>query len=499
MKQSNAFKTLLLKLILCAFAFGAEVHAAGIEDVAPQKTAAQKEFAKLLSSGKHTEALMAWNSAFGNTKFEKTNTGIALHGYLLSKSGLPLFAAHWITSDTDLKKISAPLKAEVINLVATQAVNLPSKDAHKSWRQWIDDQSPLVVKNNKDLNWLKHRLNKTSKKDVSQRARLLWSMSVGAAKLNKAAEAERYIRELKGLDQDFIGEDKIEIQLARVLYQRNRLNEAIDSYTLIPKSSEFWLDAIEERAWAHLRLGNYDKARSDITTLLASTFKDYANAEAYVLAAITNLRICDYPRILEDSRKFKEWHIARIQEMESLADKGVNKEIINILNKMDETGADLSAAAGKLASLPRMALRSVDFVQPINTRTQLIKEIRRAQELKGRLEVMGGSQKLNQLVEWAGRQAQSLRTKSLRELKSLAAQEVKDYRVIVNKLKLAEVEVIHRMNVDESLQGKRGELGEVSQGRDVLVFPFVEEVWVDELDNYQARVKDCPTTKGASL
>lgn len=480
-------------------ALGTEARAAGIEDVAPQKTAAQKEFAKLLSSGQFTEALMAWNSAFGKTRFEKTNTGIALHGYLLSKSGLPLLAAHWITGDTNLRKISSPLKAEVTALVADQAANLSSKDAHRSWRRWIDDQSPLVVRNNKDLNWLKYRLKKTSKRNVDLRARLLWSMTVGAAKLNKAKAAERYIRELKGLNQNIIGEDKIEMQLARVLYQRDRLNEAIDSYSLIPKSSEFWLDAIEERAWAHLRLGNYDKARSDITTLLASTFKDYANAEAYVLAAITNLRICDYPQILKDSKKFKEWHLTRIREMESLADKGVNSEIINILNKMDETGAELSAAAGKLASLPRMALRSVDFVQPINTRSQLIKEIRQAQSLKERLQVMGGSSKLNALVEWAGKQAHSLRAKSLRELKGLAAREVKDYRVIVNKLKLAEVEVIHRLNVDESLQGKRGELGEVSQGRDVLVFPYAEEVWVDELDNYQARVKDCPTSKEASL
>ena len=77
-------------------------------------------------------------------------------------------------------------------------------------------------------------------------------MTVGAAKLNKTKPAERYIRELKGLNQEIIGEDKIEIQLARVLFQKNKLNEAIDSYSMIPKSSEFWLDAIEERAWAHL-------------------------------------------------------------------------------------------------------------------------------------------------------------------------------------------------------------------------------------------------------
>lgn len=302
-------RKLVFKFSLCVLVFAANAYA-GIETVVPQKTKAQKEFSQLLSSGQFSEALMAWNSAFGRSSFAKTDTGVALHGYLLSKAGLPTLGAHWIVSDTNLKKISSKIKPEITSLVSSQAAHLSSKQAHKSWRKLIDDQSPLIVRNNKDLKWLAYRLKKTSKKDVQERARLLWSMTVGAAKLNKTNPAERYIRELKGLNQNVIGEDKVEMQLARVLFQKNQLNEAIDSYSMIPKSSEFWLDAIEERAWAYLRLGNYDKARSDITTLLAPTFKDYASAEVYVLAAITNLKICDYPRILEDGRKFKERHLS---------------------------------------------------------------------------------------------------------------------------------------------------------------------------------------------
>ncbi len=492
-------KKLVLKIsTLFTLLLASPVHAQ-LENVAPQRTGAQKEFAKLIASGQFAEALMAWNSAFGKSSFGKSDTGVALHGYLLAKSGFPLLASQWITRDTNLKKISKQLRPDVTKLIGSQASYLSTKGAHKSWTGWIEDHSPIAIKNSKDLNWIAHRLKKTAKSNSDQRARFLWSLSVGAAKLNKAKLAEKYIRELKGLGQEVVGEDKIEIQLARVLFQRNKLNEAIDSYSLIPKTSEFWLDAIEERAWAHLRLGNYDSARADITTLLAPTFKDYASAEVYVLAAITNLKICDYPQILEDGKKFKERHVTRIREMESLAEKGVNTHISAILTRMDQTGADLAAAAGKLSSLPRMALRSQDFTQAVNTRARLLKEAGEAKALIQRLSVMGGNASLDQLVEWAHREAQQLRTASLRAIKSLAKEEVKEYRVMINKMKLAEVEVIHRFNVDDTLRLKRGKLEKMSHGKDTLVFPYTEEIWVDELDNYQARVKDCPTANKASL
>lgn len=494
--SKQLLRTWTLRLLTLILTSSVEAKA-GVADVLPTKTGAQQELSKLVQSGQFEESLMAWNSALGQNSFSSSDTGIALHAYLLAQVGLPVLASQWITSETRLWKIDNKLRPLVASLVQSQASHLSSYNANKTWKKIIDDHSPLVVRNKKDLNWLKYRLKKTT--DINTKSEILWSLSVGAAKLDQVSLAEKYIKQLKELDQKVITNDKIEMQSARILFQKNKLSQAIDHYSMISKSSEFWLESIEERAWAYLRLANYDKARSDITTLLASTFKDYVSAEVYVLAAITNLKICDYPQILKDSRFFKERHMQRIREMEQLADKGVNTHIMKILDRMDQDGPRLSAAAGQLESLPRMALRSVDFSQSIQTRSQLLVEIKKAQQLKSRLQILGGNSKLDQLLTQAQKKIQALRTQSIKELKMSARHEVKEYRVMVNKLKLAEVEVIHRLNVDETLQGKRSDLGEVSQGRDTLVFPYTDEVWVDELDNYQARVKDCPTTRGASL
>ena len=496
--KPKSFKIWALNLVISMITMPA-AQGLNLEDALPQSTAAQKEFAQLVKDQKFTEALMAWGPTHSRSDYAKSHTGIAVQAYLLAKSGLPLLGSHWIVADTNLNKISKKIRPLIVNLIQQNAGFLTEEEAHKSWKNFLMEQNSIQIQSRKDINRWARTLAKTPKSDIKRRAEIYWALSVGASKINDLRLAEIYIRDLKGLDQKYIAPDKVEMQYARVLFQKNKLNEAIDSYSLISKQSEFWLEAIEERAWAYLKLGNYDKARSDVTTLMAPTFKDYATAEVFVLAAITNLRICDYPQILKDNKRFKETHSERIQEIELLAEKGSNSKIGEILEKMDQTGADLSAAAGKLKYLPRLALRSSKFSFAVNQRAQLVRELQTAKDLSERLNTLGGNVNLAKLQDWAKWQSQKDRTQSLRELKSLAKAEIKDYRININKLKLAEVEVIHHMNIDDSLKGRRGDLGDVSYGKDKLIFPYDDEVWIDELDNYQAQVKDCPTKKGASL
>ncbi|NCN39799.1 hypothetical protein GW916_00985, partial [bacterium] len=298
-------KKWIFKIIVSLSTAHLPLHASSLTEAIPQSTAAQKEFAQLVDAKQYTEAMMAWGPAFSGSKYSKSNTGVAVQAFLMAQSGLPVMASHWIISDTNLDKISDKIKSPIVELIKTNAKFLSASDAHKSWRKVLEELSPIKISSRKELLKATRRLAKTSKKDIKQRAEIYWALSVGASKLNDTRLAEIYIRDLKGLDQDFISKDKVNMQLARVLFQKNKLSEAIDLYSLIPKSSDLWLDAIEERAWAYLRLSNFDKARGDITTLLAPTFKDYTTPEVFVLSAITNLKICDYHRILKDNRMFK--------------------------------------------------------------------------------------------------------------------------------------------------------------------------------------------------
>ena len=118
----------------------------------------------------------------------------------------------------------------------------------------------------------------------------------------------------------------------------------------------------------------------------------------------------------------------------------------------------------------------------------------------GGCELLGGNRELEAILALNKSKSERFRQLAFQRARVLAQTDVKDYRVIINKMHILEAEVIERMHLDDNLKGERSKLSKNDDVKgDVLIFPYTQEVWMDELDNYQARVKDCPTLKGASL
>jgi hypothetical protein len=284
-----------------------------------------------------------------------------------------------------------------------------------------------------------------------------------------------------------------------VLYQRGEIDAALNAYVQIPKSSSLWIESVEERAWAHLRRDDFDKALGETVTLLSPALAPLVGPESYFLANLMSLKACDYPRIFKNSELFKQRQRGRIVELQELADKGVNKNLNALLDRFEKSGVSLEAAGPIIGSLPRSALRDRIFVKNLEVRKEILSEIGLAQgsELGPSLST---SSLLAKGMGSAKVRADQGRSLAQRRLRTLAALELKEYRTILNKMHIVEAEVIERLHVDDSLKGERSKLSKNEDQGDVLVFPYrSDEVWLDELDNYKARVKDCPTLKGASL
>ena len=103
-----------------------------------------------------------------------------------------------------------------------------------------------------------------------------------------------------------------------------------------------------------------------------------------------------------------------------------------------------------------------------------------------------------QLTKYANTAARSQALQ--KRLKQIAKAELKEIEDVVNKLQIVEAEVIQRIHLADSEKMKRQKQGEIKTGKDTLNFPYTGEVWLDELDNYAARIEKCPaTTKQAAL
>lgn len=475
--------------------------AAGPFDYLPSTNGAEKEFQTLMNSGNFRQALIAWNSAHGQSEFGRSANGQATFSYLIYQSGMPFMGLTRLVERTQ----PSSLNRSLLNLW-TQELRV-SPFIQKGWiattGRWKgivnNDPVRLKLKNAADVNKAFAAARQLRKDELSQKTRILWSIATQAPLIGQTDAALKALKLIQESGQTILGKDLVTSVYARVLFQKGEIDAALAAYQQIPKSSNLWIESVEERAWAHLRRDDFDKAVSESVTLLSPALAPLVGPESYFLANLTALKICDYTRIFKNSELFKKRHRNRLSDMQELAKSGTNKHLPPLLERLDQKGVSLDGAGALIEGLPRAAINDSRFIRFIESRRQLNAESQRADEFAS--VSLGGSAEFESLKAQAKPVADKLKQSAISRLRTLAQDEVQEYKKILNRLHIVEAEVIHRLHADDNLKGERSKLSKNDEsGPDVLVFPFTnDEVWFDELDNYKARVKDCPTLKGASL
>ena len=479
---------LIAKLILAAgLGLALQARAAGL-DFLPAGTPAEKEFKAAFEAGEFAKALKSWSGAHGASAFGRSTDGTATLSYLLFQNGMPVVGLQNLLNNTQPSGMTPAL----VKMWSAELSHSPL--IQKGWVRtsggWakIYDNSPVHVSiaNARDVGKAFLRAQNTAA--VGQKARIWWQIATLAPQLGQTSQALRALDLLDGSGQSVIGKDQLLSARARVLYQRNELDQALRAYHQIPKSSPLWVESVEERAWAYLRADDFDKSLGESITLLSPALIGLVGPESYFLANLLSLKACDYPRIFKNSELFKQRHKEHLQAIQSLADKGSNPGLGAALERFDKNGVSVEAAGPQIAFIPRPAFRDTEFLRLMTLRRQLT------------LESAKGAALGVQVPDLAA-QTQSLRAQAVERLRRLAGREVAEYRQILNKMHIIEGEVIQRLAMDDNLKGKRNQVAKFADGGDdTLVFPYKsDEVWFDELDNYKARVKDCPTLKGAGL
>ena len=445
-----------------------------------------------LNAGNYRRALEAWTTELASTPYAQTADGRALYALILERAGLSINATMRLTRETRPNQLSAPLlKVWTEDLNASRFVTEGWVSTKGPWAAILDNSELNLRLNAKaDVPKALARVIALPKAQTIQRARGLWQIATKAPALGDLNAALRALELLRASDQKIIGADMLALTAGRVLYQKGDLDGAVHAFDEVTKDSNLWVTALEERAWASLRRDDYDRALGHVTTLLSPALDSLVGPEPYFLSNLMSLKSCDYTRLFKTSDLFKTRHRARLSQMQELATKGANQALPDALARLDKNGVSVASIGPAIASIPRAALRDRRVRAAFETRKQLLNEAKLATELKD---------ERTSLLSL--KRADELRTAGVKRLQTLAQDEVVEYRRILNKLHILEAEVIERLNLDENLKGKRGTLAKTeAHDSNVMVFPYnSDEVWLDELDNYHARVKDCPTLKGAGL
>lgn len=236
------------------------------------------------------------------------------------------------------------------------------------------------------------------------------------------------------------------LKQARKQYSQNKLVDAISTYNKVSKESDFWVDALEEKAWAHTRMKEYGKAMADLKSVLNPVFIRYASSEAIMHAAFVDLKVCNYKGVAEKIPLFKQTMLPRVEALEKIIENSNSEFVKNWIQKAKSSQLKFADLGQDVVKLPRLFHRQ-----------------------------------------------KSLNTKKMKEL---AEAELKEISKNLKKMKIIEIELIHRTQVSDVKLAEDKSLNfDKKKSKDVLIFPVKEgsqEIWLDEIGKFEVQTTQCP-------
>lgn len=467
----------------------------------PQQTEVQKTLLKNIKTKAYKPALEMWDSALGGERFKTTYTGQALFNWVLFEAGARTNAMERLFALKAPHHIDASVKnlwRQSLNqfrgrltmaggLLTRKWYTFLGADLYRVMREKpiFDISQPSTLKKLSAL-----AAAKSTPKD--ERPWYQWQLALAAAHQGQNDLANNQISRLLDAKQSVVDSDALYMTRARVAFQQKEFEEAIDWYKKVSKSSDLWLSAKEELAWTYLRAHLPNKTVSELHTVLSPIFASISGPESDFLSAFASLMICDYNNIFKVTKGFKSRHTRKVGSLESLVKNPSSEAFMKFLKTVDTKPIKLASFSPILKDLPRGFQRDAFLVEHMKYRQAMLDEVRVLRNLNGAL--------FSRLADVSLKRAGNAKNKSYDRLKALALNELKEFKVMIQKLHIIEAEVIQRLHLDQNKLGRRDTLkNPVPNSHEIISFPVTQEVWLDEVDNYHAEIRDCPKITRASL
>jgi hypothetical protein len=466
-----------------------------------------------LQKGEWSSAFSSWQIGVAGSAFAESPNGKALYSYILSKNGMPTIA---LENLFDVKSPSS-IHPRIKKLLAAE---FPSENAIWTYADylWKSEWSGVFgadlefrratienksVKTESQFKKLELLASKTQKGSIEW-ARIQWLLGTSRAVQDKPSLSYKHFNALLSTNQSAIGRDQIMMGLARVQFQEKKFQAALQSYSQVAKNSDYWLEALEEKAWTHIRLNDYKKALGELETVLTPVFAAELGPEPYLVSSFSNLKICDFQGVFKIHEQFKERYRQRAIELDLLAKTGRSSSTDAAVAKLI-SGVSRWAQLGPDAErLPRFIHRDQAMDRYVRRQRSLLGEQARLSALVSEAKSEFASSRMESAMASAqnrlSREIQKNSDRITKQMKKLAQNDLNEVSRIIRKLHIVEAEAIQRMHLYDKLAAEKADpdLEEKISSGDVLVFPHQGEIWLDELDHYQVNAKGCPPVKKGS-
>ncbi len=466
------------------------------DKILSSKIKIQKELLTELKANNFEKALLLWEDHSDLKKIGRDNE-TALLAYLLFQNGLKVSGLELLFSISNPKRIHPLLLTKWNDLIKNEA--LPVLAIQKGLEQWNGylslpvkfDSSTLksnqLAKSDLDaINIIVDRLKK-EKKGSRLYQDLKWQLSILRLLQDQVKSAEANLSGVKG-----ITDDKILLMQARIAYQSKQFKKAIQLYSKIKENSDYWLESLEEKSWSHFRLNQEDKAISILKTLLAPQWDKQVGPEPYLLQGLIQLNTCDYNGVFKTIELFKSRYQFRAKQLSLLSQKGLNTEQKRLISKLVQNPAQWKSLGNKVDLLPRLIHRDRLIVLEVVKRFYFENEVSKIDRILSVNDSISLTVKkiLNQFANRSRSKIQFNESQIEKRVQVLAKIEADEVARILQKMHLLEAEAVQRVHYPFKL-AKNEVKKDKKNSTDQLVFKANDEVWIDELNNYQANIKNC--------
>lgn len=258
--------------------------------------------------------------------------------------------------------------------------------------------------------------------------------------------------------------DKAIMSQARGLYEKGKLDKAIETYSKIQASSDFWLESLEERAWAHTRKGDFESALADLHSITSPVFAPQVGPETYMLSTFVSLKICAYKDVVKKINHFKKMILPRVETLENIVNEPqLTDELWSSLQTLKDKQITLLSLGKQADKLPRYFFRD---------------------------------KKLIALIK------QNKKDKAFQRVRDLAQMDLNEIEINLKKMKIIDVEIIQKvlsMDKDSKNESKNLKFTNTDPNK-TMTFPVNdEEIWIDEVGHFQVKANLCPKAQGVSL
>lgn len=250
--------------------------------------------------------------------------------------------------------------------------------------------------------------------------------------------------------------DKELMSTARTAYQNGKLDKAIEIYSKIKPESDFWLESIEERAWAQTRKGDFEKALADLHSITSPVLAPQVGPETYMLSTFVSLKICAYKDVTKKIAMFKKIMLPRVSSMEAILDSTTPDVYWDILKETKNKKVSLISLGKQADKMPRYFFRDKKLTSYVN---------------------------------------QNNKNKSIVRLKELAQMDLDEIEVNLKKMKIIDVDLMQKVLTMEKELKKdpKGLKFASADPNTTMTFPVTdEELWIDEVGHYQVKANLCP-------